>query len=369
MNSKVYLKKCETYDEEQLNNALNEITLDFDKTKIKDKRILLFFDEPAPDERILKAIIKLLRENGCAEVIAGTSIFVNSTPEKLKTILKETGVDFIDFRESQYERLDVPFRKEKSAEHSLGFAVLSPIQYATDKATANIAPARIRILKNALLPVAFTDSDYIVPVLKMKDSPTFKIGGFVNSMLYLVPTITRGEIFMNLHRHKGVESILDIFNTVREKVLFGILDGIEASISNDSQINKMNVILSSQDVLSLDAMLAVLIGFKSSEIPTNELGNAFDFGNGILKRVDIYGDDFEKLRKEATKNLRFPNVPDRKRNFPQIIQQNLAELRRVQNFCPTGAIIEDNGSFHIDRNKCIKCNFCTQIADKLIKMG
>jgi ferredoxin len=189
-------------------------------------------------------------------------------------------------------------------------------------------------------------------------------------MLYFIPTITRSEVFVNFLKGHDTESVLEIFNIARNKALFGILDGIKTAISYDESVNSMNVLMFSEDLLSLDAMLSVLIGFRSSEVPTNELGNAFDFGNGILKRIDIFGDEFEKLRKEAIKNLRFASsLNRRKSSAPYINTVDANSIRIAMNFCPTGAIIEENGNFSIDKNKCIKCNFCLEIANEIFKIS
>jgi uncharacterized protein (DUF362 family)/Pyruvate/2-oxoacid:ferredoxin oxidoreductase delta subunit len=370
MNSIVILKKCESYEADELNKVFVDLISGFDKSKINDKKILIFFDEPTPEPRIVDLFIKFLKENGSNKITAGTSVFASSVPNELLEVFVRNDVEFIDFRYGSYERIDIPFRKVKTPERSLGFAVLSPVQYASEKAINKMDDSKIRTMKNVLLPFAFTECDYVVPIIKMKDSPIFKIGGFVNSMLYLIPTITRGEVFMNMLKGKDVEAILEIFNMVRSKTLFGVVDGIHASISESEDINKMNVLLFSEDLLSLDALLSVLIGFRSSEVATNELGNAFDFGNGILKRIDIFGDDFEKLRKGAIKNLRFTNALNRRRlNFPVIKNIQSQQISKVMDFCPTGAIVEENGIFSIDKNKCIKCNFCVEILSETFKLS
>jgi|GEM_PF-1017781 len=370
MNSKVFLKRCDTYEPSNLKNCFEQLFIDFDKTKVKGKKILIFFDEPTPHEQVLDLAIKFLIDAGVSKITAGTSVFIHNIPDDILGMFRKNGVEFIDFRFDNFERLEVPFRKEKTPERSLGFAVLSPVQYASEKAANKMDCPNIRTLKNVLVPTAFTESDYIVPVLKMKDSPVFKIGGNVNSMLYFIPTITRSEVFVNFLKGHDTESVLEIFNIARNKALFGILDGIKTSISYDESVNSMNVLMFSEDLLSLDAMLSVLIGFRSSEVPTNELGNAFDFGNGILKRIDIYGDEFEKLRKEAIKNLRFASsLNRRKSSAPYINTMDANSIRIAMNFCPTGAIIEEDGNFSIDKNKCIKCNFCLEIANEIFKIS
>ncbi len=367
--SSVGIKKCESYRIEDVKNAFKELFTGLDKDKIKDKKILIFFDYPFPNYVILDYVINFLKEEGASKISVGTSLFIEPIPHELMNTFSENNVEFTDFRQSQYERLDVPYRKNKRPEHFRGFAVMSPVQYAEEKSLEKIEQTNVRTMKNVLLPVSLTDSDFVVPIIKMKDSPIFKIGGFVNSMLYLVPTITRGEIFVNMLEAKHIESVLEIFNIFSERTLFGIVDGIEGDLSQKEELNRMQVLLFSTDLLSLDSLTSVLIGFRSSEIETNKVGDVFGFGKGLLQNIELYGDNFEKVRKDIVKNLKYANeIGKRRSNIPHIAKTDPTKIKKAMDFCSTGAIEEKDGEFSINKDKCIKCNFCVQIAHEIFKL-
>ena len=367
--SMVGIKKCESYSKNIINKAFKELFIDFDIEKIKDKRILIFFDFPPPNEEIFNKTIKFLKDNGAKKIFTGTSIFVKSLPESLQKLFKDEKVEFIDFRKENYEKIDVPLRKLPNPKHFRGFAILSPVQYATEKTMEKMETGSVRTLKNIFLPISITDNDYIVAITKMKDSPLVKLGGFVNSMMYLITTKTRAEVLVNAMRNKHYESLLEIFSLIKNKVLFGIVDGVEAYISDNEEINKMNVLLFSEDLLSLDAVTSVLLGFRSSDIETNKLGDMFGIGSGVLNHITLYGDDFVKIRKDTLKFLKYSTIFNKRNSpVPGITSEDKAKINKAMEFCPTGAIIKKDTSYLIDKNKCIKCYFCVEIAGDVFKI-
>jgi uncharacterized protein (DUF362 family) len=367
--STVGIKKCKNYSDDDIKEPFNELIKGFDKGKIEGKKIIIFFDFPPPETILLKIVIEFLKENRAKKISVGTSIFVNNLPEPILKLLKKEEIEFIDFRKDNYEKIEVPLRKTLSPEHFRGFAVLSPVQYATEKATEKMEKPSIRTLKNVFLPASFSDNDYIVALTKMKDSPLEKLGGFMHSMTSIITTKTRAEVFVNAMQNKQHESLLEIFSLMRDKVLFGIVDGIKAFISTDEEINKMNVLLFSEDLLSLDAVSSVLIGFRSSEIETNKLGDLFGFGDGAFHHIILYGDDFVEIRKEAIKQLRYVKIfGTRNRPIPQIAQQDNIKIEKTMELCPTGAITKKDKLYYIDKNKCIKCYFCTEIASEIFNI-
>jgi uncharacterized protein (DUF362 family)/ferredoxin len=367
--STVGIKKCKSYSEGDIKESFNELIAGFDKEKIYGKKIIIFFDFPQPDIEILKRVIEFLKENGATKISAGTSIFIKDLPESIQTLFKNEKIEFIDFRKDNYEKTDVSLRKTPNLEHFRGFAILSPVQYATEKAITKMETPSIRTLKSVFLPASFSENDYVVAITKMKDSPLAKLGGFVNSMTSLITTKTRAEIFVNAMQNKQHESLLEIFSLMKNKVLFGVVDGVKASISNNKEINQMKVLLFSDDLLSLDSVTSVLIGFRSNEIETNRLGDIFRFGSGTFNHITLYGDDFVEIRKEATKMLRYSKVfGKRNQPIPKITKEDKLKINKSMDFCPTGAIIEKEGSYLIDKNKCIKCYFCVEIAGDVFKI-
>ncbi len=367
--SRVGLRKCETYSKTENRLALLELLQGFDKEKLKDASVLVIFDFPSPDISLLEVLFQFLKEAGTRKISIGTTLFAEKLPENLEKLIKTEGIEFVDFKDKPYEKMDMPFRKEKMKEHYRGFAILSPGQYAQEKAMDKMDAMKTRVLKNAYIPVSIMDSDYILPVIKMKDSPINKIGGFANLMLKVVPTLTRTEMMLKLIEGKFYESIIETLGLIKDKVVFGLIDGVDAEISNNRELNKMNVLLFSEDLLSLDAVMSVLMGFNSAEIDTNRIGDLYGVGNGILSHITLFGDNFLDFKKDYVKKLRYSNAFGRRKQVPTIESKDDAAIEAISFYCPTGAIEQSkDSSFSIDKQKCIFCNFCIEISDNRIKL-
>lgn len=369
--SSVGVIRCNSYDEKEVKGAFNNASAPFDKEKIKGKKIAVYFDFPPPDVTVLKEVISFLKENGARDIKVGASLFIDSLPENIDNMLKKENVQFVDFRNSSYEKLDVLRRNAKVPDHFKGYAFLSPIEYAEQQQINKLGIKAKRILKYSFLPTTLTEADYIVPVIKMKDSPITRIGGAIASILSLVPTMTRNQVFINKFRFQFWDALLEIYSLMKDKILFGVIDGVDSIISNNEDINRMSVILFSEDPLALDSVTAVLIGYRSREVESNKKGDDMGLGSGLFIHVAMYGDNFLEFRKEAKKYLRYKSGKAVRKIIPIINPVNPVEnsiIDRVSDFCPTGAIVKENGSYKIDRTKCISCLFCVQLAPDIFKI-
>jgi hypothetical protein len=367
--SKLGIKRCNSYKNQEVSDAFNATAAEFDKEKIKGKKIAVYFDFPAPDVAILKETIHFLKTNGASEIAVGASIFTDKLPEEIANFLKEENIQFVDFRKNSYERLDVRRIEEKNPEHFRGFALLSPIQYSNEKQIARMGVRGKRIIKYAFMPTTLTEADYIVPVIKMKDSPTTKIGGVVASTLTLVPTMTRNQVLLNKLIFQFWKALLEMYSLINDNILFGVVDGVDAVISNSEEINKMNVILFSEDPLALDSTTAVLTGHRSREVESNKVGDFMDLGSGLFDHITTYGDTFLTFRKEVKRSLRYPAIRSIRKIIPRITSQQNELIDTVSNFCPTGAIVKEDKNYKIDKRKCTSCFFCVQLAPDLFKIN
>jgi uncharacterized protein (DUF362 family) len=237
MVSSIGLIECDSYKEKDVSEAIRMITTPFgdeNKGKIKDKSIAIYFDFPAPDVSVMQEVIKYLKKEGASKIIAGTSVFSGREDfSELKELFKETEVEFIDFRYDKYEKLTVPLMKEKTPEHFRGYGLISPVQYTQQKQFEKIGIKGRRLLKYSFLPISLTSADYVVPVLKLKVSPVTGLGGVVESILNIVPTVTRNQILINKLKYQLERSLLEAYALIKERILFAVVDGINADISNN----------------------------------------------------------------------------------------------------------------------------------------
>ena len=369
MASSIGLIRCNSYDEKDVKDAIKAITTPFseeNKGKIAGKKIAVYFDFPAPDVQIVREVINYLKKEGASKITVGTSLFTGQEDlARFKALFNEMGVEFVNFRESQYEKLVVPLMKEKTPEHFRGYGLISPVQYSREKQYDKMGIKGKRILKYSFLPIILTDSDYIVPVLKLKVSPVTGLGGVVSSVLNTVPTMTRNQILINKLKYQLERSLLEAYALIKDRILFGVIDGVYSDISEDEEINKMNVILFGEDGLALDSVSSVLVGYRSRDIKTNKIGDDIGLGSGLFSHLSMYGDSFLDFRKEVKNRLKFRAGV---KKIPRVIDQNKEVIAKLEQLCPTGAIKLKNGEYQIDRATCISCMFCVQIAPGLFKI-
>lgn len=361
--SLVRIVEQKDYNEFSLKDKLLEVLDWVDFSELEDKKILIFFDNPIPNFSLLKELKEILTKKGADKVEFGTSLILN-TQSELIPLFKENDLVLHNFRDEPYEEITVDLKSKKS-QHYFGYQILSPAQYQTEKAFENSDIFKVRTLKKVFVPESIASSDLMVFVTKIKDSPVNKIGGFINSLLYVVPTNLRSEILLKILSYKFADALLDVYGVLRKSILFGLVDAIEGNLTNDED-DKFGLLLSSRDLIALDSVISVILGFRSSDIESNKMGSIYDLGHGLLKEVVIDGVDFIKIRKELVKKLKFNRFYSRK-SVPKILEQGRV-LEEINLFCPTGAIEKNEKQFYINNSKCIKCNFCVELAPKIFSI-
>lgn len=362
--SLVKVVEVNSYEKEIIKNNLLELLNFTDLKALEKTKVSIVFDFPPPDESVLFALNDLLLDNGVSSVIFGSSNLNEDYYQEVYKKLLDHGIELHNFRDEPYIEIEVGNITKKS-DHIRGYPLLYPEKAREEKVLSRANLGKPKTLKKVLLPYNIEESDYVIPVIKLKDSPISKIGGFVNALLYFIPTNLRSNVFIKALSGQFEDSMLDIFSAFKTKVLFGIVDGILGDLTKDDT-DKFNILMASSDLLSLDAVISVIIGFRSSEITTNKLGSLYDLGNGLLKDIVIDGIDFEIIRKELVNKLKFSNA-FKKNKIPKIIK-NSDKISSIEMLCPTGAIYKDKLGYAIDRSKCIKCNFCIEIAPEYFNL-
>jgi len=363
--SLVKIVGVDNYNKDILKEGLNEVLEWVNIEHIKDKKICATFDFPQPEFNLIESIKEYLIGNGAESVEFGSAIFFKEDAYKIKNEFEKRGLIFHNFREEPYEEFEVDL-KTKKTQHFLGYQILSPGQYQAEKAFENSDFFKVRTLKKVFIPVTLSSSDYTVFITKLKDSPVSKIGGFINSLLYIVPTNIRSEIFLKGLSFKFEDALLDVYGVIKNSVLFGVVDGIQANLTNGIE-DEFKILMSSEDLLALDSVMSVLIGFRSQDIGTNKLGSIYKLGCGLLKEVTLDGVDFTKVRRDLLNKLKFKNAFSKR--FVPVIEKADNTIDEVANFCPTGAIVKDTkGYYVVDKTKCIKCNFCIEIAPHIFRV-
>lgn len=342
--TKVYLKKS---DLSTISSFLEETFNYFkDKTFLNGERVLLYFDgyydrksdiSTYPDENFIKELIEKLLNFG-VQLRVGVSV-VEYLPENIYSILKKFPIEIVSFmREGfvkvQHKKIVIgPIRKDSEHTHR-------------------------RVLSKLYLPQSYFWANSLVSVSKIKLHPFYILEGATVGILSLTPSYTKVEsLFYGATLTILGEALSEIISVINEKVKLIFLEGLTIFEGDEIRGNKkdLNVILSSNDILSIDSVASVLVGLRPKENPIFNSISLRNLGENKLTNIEIRGDKFDNLINKAKEPTKRRTSLFGKNKF--FIDKNLCtDCEVCTEICPTSCIDLLNHS--IDIKRCISCFEC-----------
>ncbi|MDR3605385.1 MAG: DUF362 domain-containing protein [Syntrophaceae bacterium] len=172
--------------------------------------------------------------------------------------------------------------------------------------------------------------------------------------------------------------LVQILELVRPAV--SIVDGIlgmEGNGPNNGAPRFIGLVAAGVDAVALDAVLASLVNFPPNMMRTCVIGQELGLGVSDLSRITTVGDELDEFpitdfrqAKSVTMawNLSYWNPL---RRFlekymitrPMIDHTLCKKCGICMTHCPPSAISEKNGTFKIDRKKCISCFCCQELCE------
>lgn len=352
MHSQVSLLKCNSYQQEELYPIVKKVLDLLGGINIfvkKDDRVLIkpnLLAAHPPESGIVthcefvRAVIRIVKETG-AEIFLGDCPSVWGEPEDIYKVYEVTGIRRI------------------AEEEGINLVKLNQ----------NI------IVKNYSLTDRLKDCNCIISLPKFKTHDLMVLTGAIKNLFGLVPGMFKTE----LHR-RGLNSdnfskiLVDIFELTKPR--FTIVDGIVAMEGDGpgtgGVLRNMNLILASSDCVSIDAVLAAIMGLKPEDILSTKEAVKRKLGNASLDSIEILGDNLEdfiasdfKLPQTSLLN-KLPNpilktLKGLVRFYPRIHSDLCKTCEICAKSCPMGAIENKSGEMRIEYNRCIFC-FCCQEA-------
>jgi ferredoxin len=140
-------------------------------------------------------------------------------------------------------------------------------------------------------------------------------------------------------------------------------------------LRRLGVVLASRDAVSLDAIVARMVGMNPMDIYTTRYCDERGVGVGRLDNIEVVG---EKLESVAVLDFRAPAsatslVMQRVPGFlprlitrqfsirPRVIKGQCTGCGECQKICPTGAIAVTGKEARINTDLCIKCMCCNEV--------
>lgn len=224
------------------------------------------------DPRVLEATVSLLKDYGIEKVLVGEGRsvnlkYINSGAREafkqsgLAKVVRRAGGEIIAWDEEPFVSVDVP-----------GGELLSKIN----------------------IPKSILEADIFINVPKLKTHCQTEISIGIKSMqgVYSVDDKVR------YHNESFPWKMVDILRVAKPHltIVDGLICGEGYGPIYPSPI-EMNLIVSSEDVVAIDAVCSAIMGIDPIEVPTTRLAHTEGLGVGDLNDIDIKGESIEAVRK------------------------------------------------------------------------
>lgn len=360
--SKVYIVKCENYDEEKVYKKVLKILEGITDlgNLIKKKKVLIKPNILAkvPPEKgitthpsIILAVCKIVKKCGGIPSIGDScGQGINNPPKTLEKVYDITGMKYVS-SQTGAELLSFEDYKEVRSEN-------------------------LKIIKSFKIAKPVLEADLIINIPKLKTHSLVSYTGAIKNMFGAIPGLEKSKMHLRLKEDVNLFSqmLVDLFRLTSPYI--SILDGVLALEGDgpgpSGKPRKVNIIAGSCDGVALDAVASYIIGFSPFDILTTKFAHQQKIGKGKLEEIEIIGEKIENLiipdfqhPKGASILNRFPPfmrelMKDLVTAKPKIEEELCKACRICEKACPSKAIKVDKYA-KIQDKICIRCYCCSEL--------
>jgi len=356
MNTKVAVRICNEYDNQEIFNHISDIYEYCEGPDVKGRKVLVkpnILTDSDPSKCVTthpvftEAVIRFLQSKG-ADVYAGDSPSIHLRGFKpvksgILEVCEKTGVPWIDF-------------------------------------TSNSTEKKLPTGKKIKIASIVDEVDLIVSLPKLKNHELVYFTGAVKNTMGLIPAFTKAKQHA-LHQNRV--SFSRFLVDLNEAVLphFFIMDGIigmEGAGPGQGTPVKTGVILGSRNPVAMDVIATTIAGYKPMDITTNSIAIARRFCLDSIDNIDYDGPvlgtiikkDFRRIPVTRDRNISFKFVSNRLKFLrklerrPVFNHENCTGCEECIRICPVNAInmnrVKENHVVLTD-SKCIRCYCCSEV--------
>ena len=350
----VVLKRCGSYDPEEVARAVGEALADAiggDTADLGGKRVLLkpnLAAARAPERcvtthpAIVGAAIDYFVGRGC-------NVFVGDSPagavRGVDRVLHKTGM--------------LKLCEDKGAQ-PVNFEAGGWLERSVEGRTYRLARA------------AF-DFDRVINMPKLKTHILTLITGAIKNMFGCVPGFAKSAFHLHNPKPAAMSKVLvDVFSIANPWV--SLVDAVEAMDGNGPSsggIRHLGVVAASRDAVALDAVLSQLVGIDPMKVPTTREAARRGLGESDLGKIDVRGVGLADLQDRPFRvpsNWAFSLVPDvlaraAARWFwvkPHIDPSRCTGCGDCAGMCAASAMKLASGVAVLDRDRCVSCLCCIE---------
>ena len=215
--------------------------------------------------------------------------------------------------------------------------------------------------------------DYLVSIPKFKTHTLTTLTGAIKNLYGLIPGTYKTELHKRYYEVEDFSKMLvEIYAELRPALT--IVDGIEAMEGDGpgtgGRLRKCGLLIVGKDCVSIDSLLARIMGLGPEEILTTKEAVKRHLGVAEINSIELLGDRLEKF---IASNFELPASSIRRkiprpiielakkllRFYPQVNHRICVRCGACIEVCPKKVIRKRNDRIFIDYSRCISC-FCCQ---------
>lgn len=359
----VAIQHCETYDANELSEALEQVCKVAALPAVKDKKILLkpnILSDAAPDKAIttrpevVRELIRMLYAQGAAEVLVGDSPGISGPNFSPKTsgiaqVCQEEGARWVEFARD-------------------------PVMHTIPGTYGLKLP----------LPPIRNEVDLIISVAKMKTHQLMYATGSVKNIFGMIPGLHKSACHMHYPTRESFARMLaGLYAVIKPQ--FAIMDGIismEGSGPAAGEPRHTGLLLASADPTALDVAQAIIMGYDPLSLPLiRELLNrklttwstVDEITYPLLHANSLIIPDFKRIKLQKKTRLinaligplftrYFKFRHQRHEPKPLFDPMLCIGCKRCVKICPGKALsLDDNHKAVVNYKKCIRCYCCHEV--------
>jgi len=214
------------------------------------------------------------------------------------------------------------------------------------------------------------EADYIINVPKFKTHGLTTITGAIKNMFGIIPGGKKAQLHtLNRSINEFAELLVDIYQIrVPDLNIMDAIIGMEGIGPTNGKIRIINKVISSDNGISLDSVMAAMMGLKPDTIELLQIAKKRNLGKINISNIIIDG-ELEVISGFKTPNNGFLQRI-RKKVVPHIfsfavvkpiVNHNRCKIcKNCIEVCPVSAMNLTNKFPEADRKKCISCFCCDE---------
>lgn len=309
---------------------------------------------------VLKQVILALHRRGVKNIVLADSPGGPYRPELLKGIYDASGLSEVC--------------------NELGVTLNFDVGYYNVKASG-------KVMREFNFITPLQNADFIINLPKIKTHMMMTMTCGVKNLFGCIPGLQKAELHMRFPaKDLFGEMLVDLYEAINPDLTIadGIV-GMEGDGPAGGNPRNMNIVMSSDDALSLDLVAAEFLNIQADDIPYLKMAVKRGLCNAKLEKSELIGNQFAVLENvqvpkgsaDATFSGKSPKflanialaIQSAAAPRPKIAKAKCIGCAKCAEICPAATIKVENKKAFIDSSKCIRCFCCHEVCPvKAIKV-